>query len=332
MTRSARFRFLDRFTPAIALTSMIALLTSGLTACEFEQLDESDTELADAGDDSDEFRSLEQMAAAVSVDPLFQQMLERSVELTAQRMEAQALMTDEELDAFARTIGDPNYPTEEIDLEAFAEATGVDQTLVTDQMQLAQQLISKYQLGGLTSAQIEAVFSAAAATEANQNFVKGAIEYELEQLDDPEPNDPEVDQCESVCAGQYAVTVAIALQAYVAALAAATLAGPAWPILVAAATAAYAYALAEAQGQVDDCIAICNGEIITDEECLYDSDCASNEYCWTGVLGWGENECRTEKTQGTTCSRHGQCISGCCKLHVWTNPFSKTCRPADACD
>lgn len=323
-----RPRFLDRLTPAIALT--LSLLTSGLLGCDAEPASDLDTELADAGDDSDDFRSVEQVAAAISQDALFQQMLAKSVELTVQRTVAQMQTTDEDLDAFARTISNPNYPTEEIDLDEFAEATGIDRALIDQQMALAQQLIGKYQLGGYSSTQIETVFSLAAASEASQSYIKGAIEYELEQLD--EPIDTEVDQCEALCAAQYAVAVAIGLQAYLAALAAATVAGPVGPILAAAATATYFYALAKAQGELDDCNAICNGEIPTDEECLQDSDCAANQYCWTGVLGIGENECRPEKTQGSTCSRHGQCISGCCKLHVWTNPFSKTCRPADACD
>jgi hypothetical protein len=325
-------RLLARLNPAIALTSMLALLTSGLVACDAEPVSDLDDELAEAGDDSDEFRSLEQVAAAISVDPLFRQMINRSLELTSQRVAAQRLMSDEDLDAFARTISDPNYP-EEIDLEEFAEATGVDKALVDQQMALAQQLISKYQLGGYTSEQVETVFSMAAGSEANQTYIKGLIEYEIEQLDEPaEPKDPQIEACEDLCRIQYAASIAIALQAYLAALAAATLAGPVGPILAGAATVTYFYSLAQAQGQLDECMAICNGEIISDDECLGDADCDPNDYCWTGVLGWGTNECRPEKVQGQTCSRHGQCLSGCCKLHFWTNPFSKTCRPADACN
>lgn len=67
-------------------------------------------------------------------------------------------------------------------------------------------------------------------------------------------------------------------------------------------------------------------------ECTSDGDCDSDEYCWTGVVGIGTNECRPKKSNGQTCSRGGQCSSGCCKYKFFVNPVSSTCRPSSDCN
>ncbi|MCH9646683.1 MAG: hypothetical protein K0U98_00515 [Deltaproteobacteria bacterium] len=63
-------------------------------------------------------------------------------------------------------------------------------------------------------------------------------------------------------------------------------------------------------------------------ECKNDSDCDSNEYCNTGTVGIGKNKCEREKSNGTSCSRGGQCSSNCCKLFN----FKVQCRPTDKCN
>ena len=64
--------------------------------------------------------------------------------------------------------------------------------------------------------------------------------------------------------------------------------------------------------------------------CRQDSDCDNDEFCWTGVAGIGTNDCRSLKSQGSACSRHGQCQSDCCRLHI-SKPWTKQCRPANRC-
>lgn len=82
---------------------------------------------------------------------------------------------------------------------------------------------------------------------------------------------------------------------------------------------AHAQAIVLADGALKNCQTECGLQ-----PCRDDEDCAPSEFCWTGVAGIGDNECRDKKEQGPTCSRHGPCESNCCKLHLWTHPFSKT--------
>lgn len=70
-------------------------------------------------------------------------------------------------------------------------------------------------------------------------------------------------------------------------------------------------------------------------ECTSDAGCPSDQYCWKGPLGIGDNECRDKKSVGEACSRDGKCLSGCCKVNL--NPFSQwplggSCRPAGQCN
>lgn len=320
-------RPLSSFT--ITLMTTVSLLVSGIVGCEAEPISSIDGEVAAAESDEDGFRSLAATAEAISADPLFTALLDSIVMSTSQRLHAQAPLSDEDLDAFVRTVSHPSY-LEVIDLEVFLDATGVDAVLLNQQMNLMQMLINEHDLGHLDSAALEAVFAAAVATDVSQSYLLAAIEYELHDVNGP--IDSEIDQCEALCIAQEAAALAVAFSAYVSALALATLAGPGWPIAAAAATAAYFTAMAKAEAAKDNCFAICRGETPSNQECVHDSDCNPNEYCWTGVLGIGKNECRPEKSQGQTCSRHGQCASNCCKLHFWTNPISKTCRPSSSCN
>ncbi len=141
------------------------------------------------------------------------------------------------------------------------------------------------------------------------------------------PTDDGFRHCIDLCALQFGAAAGSAIITYVTALAACTAVGPGWPFCAAAASAAYAMAIATADGALKNCQEECGLQ-----PCHDDDDCAPSEYCWTGVLGAGENECRDKKEQSQTCSRHGQCESNCCKLYVPAHPFSKTCRPADKCD
>ena len=85
-----------------------------------------------------------------------------------------------------------------------------------------------------------------------------------------------------------------------------------------------------ADGNEATCIEACEEEYGT-PPCQSDDDCDRNEYCFKGVGLLTANECRPHRFLDAACSRHGQCRSDCCKLHI-SQPFTKICRPADRCD
>ncbi|PRQ09751.1 dickkopf-related protein [Enhygromyxa salina] len=326
MTRNARLP--RTFNALIALGSIITLLCGPLLACapEAETIEESAGYETDDADD-DELRAM-QLAETISADPLFASLLDATVEMTAQRAVAHTTSSDEDLQAFVVTVGHVNY-SELIELDPFLEATGVQRQVIDQQLALTQQLIAKYKLGQMEPAQLESVFTAAASTDASRSHLEGAIENELRDI--TEPLDTQIDDCEAECILIYGVSAASALTTYIGILAAAAASGIFAPVIIAAGTASYFVSLALAESAKNDCMAVCNGEQPSGEECDKDTDCNGNEFCWKGVIGFGKNECRPEKPQGDTCARHGQCTSNCCKLHLPTNLISKTCRPANAC-
>lgn len=325
-TRPAR-----TFKAAVTLASILSLLCGPLLACtpdaEFGGAADEIYESAEDQDD-DEFRDM-QLAQTISADPLFGSLLDTTVTMTAQRAVAHTMMSDEDLQAFVVTVGNVNY-TEVIELDPFLEATGVQRAVIDEQLALTQQLITKYKLGNMESAQLESLFQAAASTEQSRSHLEGAIENELRDI--TEPFDTKIDDCEAACILVYSVSAATALTTYVGILAAAAASGIFAPVLIAAGTTSYFVSLALAEAALNNCMAVCNGEQPSGEECDKDADCMNNEFCWKGVVGIGKNECRPEKPQGDTCARHGQCTSNCCKLHLPSNLISKTCRPANACN
>lgn len=65
-------------------------------------------------------------------------------------------------------------------------------------------------------------------------------------------------------------------------------------------------------------------------ECTHNGDCDSDEYCWKGPLGIGENECRDKKKVGDSCGNDDACKSDCCKFNLWDG--GSTCRVASECN
>jgi hypothetical protein len=65
-------------------------------------------------------------------------------------------------------------------------------------------------------------------------------------------------------------------------------------------------------------------------ECNDNGDCESDQYCWKGPLGIGENECRDKKSVGDKCGNGDACKSGCCKFNLWDG--GSTCRVASECN
>lgn len=306
------FRLFTRFKPAIILAAMVSLLMCGAPGCELASDSEFDP-IADADTDSDQFRTMEQTAAQISVDRRFHRMLEKSVMLTEQRIVAQAETSPTDLNAFVWMM--QNYPPSlEIDLDELATYAGMDPTLIHDIVALSQMLIVSYDLGDYEPYQLRSLFEMAASTPANQQYIENAIQAMFEV-----PGW----LCEAGCTAAFVAATTAATTAYVAALAGA-------PILTAVlATTTYIHAMAAAEGVRSRCMDDCHGST---NECEIDADCSSTEFCFKGTLGFGTNKCKPKKGQGSLCSRHRKCISGCCKLHLLTNPFSKTCRPASACN
>ncbi|UJR86243.1 dickkopf-related protein [Sandaracinus amylolyticus] len=263
-------------------------------------------------------------------DPAFEAWLGIAVRIAAIRAVELSRATDAAQEAHAELVSDFPRIQEQYSPGAFYTALALDPALIDRQGALYAALDQRYALSPLSrDLRREVLDRAVTRFSRERRAIDGWIEYELDQID-PEGTEDVSDACILDCQRRFATAAALALQAYIASLAAATIAGPAWPVLVIAATAAYSYALYEANEANEDCIAECEGIPPTDY-CEEDSDCADDEYCWTGVLGVGMNECRPKKDEGRTCSRHGQCESGCCRLHVPTNPVSRVCRPSDRC-
>lgn len=63
-------------------------------------------------------------------------------------------------------------------------------------------------------------------------------------------------------------------------------------------------------------------------ECNDNGDCDSDEYCWKGPLGIGENECRNKKSNGTKCGNDDACLSGCCNFNL----FGSECAQPSKCN
>jgi len=196
-----------------------------------------------------------------------------------------------------------------------------------------------------------AAMKAAGTVRASGSVVRREQPAECDELKD------DYDACLNECKATWFLQAGSAYAAIVSAMFGCAALGPAWPICAAIATATYLIALGEMQKAAEDCVRACEdwygfhaaqlgcdetvGGVDLDEwydetespsdYCRDDDDCPSDQFCWKGVATIGRNECRDEKSEGKSCSRHGQCESNCCKYHVWTNPVSKVCRPASKC-
>lgn len=102
-------------------------------------------------------------------------------------------------------------------------------------------------------------------------------------------------------------------------------------ICIALSTAEWAVEELIATNNYDNCKDGCFG-IPPQGECDSDADCLSSQWCDTGTLGFGDNECEPDKSIGEVCSRDAKCSSGCCKFDFWQNPVSMTCNPASDCN
>ena len=141
-------------------------------------------------------------------------------------------------------------------------------------------------------------------------------------------------QCELACTNAYILAMVIPLALFILEMVLAAVLFPFGILIAMFAIAQLNWALTVAGAALNQCLAACDGVPADNgggELCGGDI-CQQDEYCWKGVLGIGKDECRSKKKQGNVCSNHAQCNTDCCKLHTWSNPVSKTCRPANACN
>jgi|GEM_PF-1039111 len=268
-----------------------------------------------------------QIAQAISNDQDFLTLIDVSTALAGELMQAQRAQTPDVIDAVARTITHPDYAAT-TDPASLVTNLGGDAEHLDTMRSLMAELVQRYGLQNASEAQIQTIFFEAVNLGAAKSHLDGAIEYELHALN--ENADLTTDECEALCDAEYLAAAALAMSAYVAVLIGAVALGPAGVIGVVVAFAEFNHAMAVAQSQHNRCRDECNG--IFSEECGWDHDCATDEFCWKGVLGIGKNECRDKKAEGKVCARDGQCESDCCKYHLWSNPVSQVCRPSDKCN
>mgnify|MGYP000152976374 FL=1 len=262
------------------------------------------------------------LAKAIAYDEAFVELVELSAGMMGDLVQAQQKLSDEDVDAIAITTTHPSFADVMGPGPLLAHLGGEPADLAQIKT-LVQEIRENHQLHSASPADIGYLFDKALQTEAGAQLLETSVGGELAMM--------LYDPCEQLCINIYTAAATIAVAAFVIAMGIAAVTFPFGIILAQVAVAALNRALAEAQAERDVCIAACDGEIIEVDLCGDADICEDDEYCWTGVLGIGADECRPKKNQGRTCANHEQCLSDCCKLHVWTNPVSKTCRPANAC-
>ncbi len=268
-----------------------------------------------------------QIATALAQDADFLTLIDVSVELASELIAAQKSLPGETVDAIAVTITHPSF-AETTDPSTLVEDLGADPALLTSVQSLSTLLIARYGLQDAPQQRVRTIFTAALAKDNAKFHLDGAIENELSDVEGDV--DTTTDECEALCITEYTVLASLAMTAYIVQLVAAVAAGPAGPLIAIIAFADFNWAMATAQGQLNVCMDECNGDF--SNECGWDPDCGTEEYCWRGPLGFGQNECRSKRDEGKVCSRDSQCETECCTYNFWSNPLSQVCRPADRCN
>ncbi|MEM6996165.1 MAG: hypothetical protein AAF721_37000 [Myxococcota bacterium] len=270
----------------------------------------------------------EDIADELVADPAFEDLVEVSAALMGDLREAQAALPDHDVDAIARTVTEPGFAeaaAEAMDPGTFLAHLGGNPEQLEEIQSLVEGLRARHGLGGAPVEDFAYVLELSLDTDAAQQMLSVAVADEIDLTPDWGP-------CEAVCYAAYLYALTIALAAFLALMAVAVLLFP-WGIILAYfAIAWFTEAIAEAQALLELCLAECEGVADGLVLCGGTMVCGPDEYCWTGVLGIGADECRPKKDPGDTCANAAQCHSGCCKLHLPTHPVSKVCRPANRCN
>lgn len=105
---------------------------------------------------------------------------------------------------------------------------------------------------------------------------------------------------------------------------------PLGPLCELAATAVYLWESARVEDAKQACFDICDGN--DSDYCENDDWCEAYEFCDRGTLTIGANKCKHEREEGDNCTRHGQCLSECCKYKPFENLLSATCQVREECE
>lgn len=318
-------RILRAFTPLALSASLIAAGCETLP--EPEVLDAPfELRASDAGPSAAIIKNGEKLSNAIAQDEAFEELVGVAAELMGDLQQAQLKRTDEEVDAIAITTSE----------SSFAEVMGPG-TLLThlggnpedlEQIEfLVKEIREHHGLLGASPQDVGYLFDLALETEKGNDIVDEAVEDEVVLV-------PNV-QCEMACLNAYIFAISIQLMVFVVLMAVAVVTFPFGIPIAMFAIAQLNWALTLAGAALNRCLAACEDIPPNDGGpalCGGDDLCEKDEYCWKGVLGIGKDECRSKKKQGNVCANHDQCQTDCCKLHTWSNPVSKTCRPANACN
>ena len=261
-------------------------------------------------------------AKAIAYDEAFIELVELSAGIMGDLATTQKKLPDDAVDAIVVTTTHPSYADVLGPGSLLAHLGGAPSDIGQIKV-LVQELRETHGLQNATPTDIGFLFERALETEAGAQLLETTVADEVVLAF--------YDPCEQLCINVYTAAATVAVAAFVIAMGVAVVTFPLGIILAQVAVAALNRALAVAQAERDVCIAACDGQVLDIDLCGDADICEDDEYCWTGVAGIGADECRPKKAQGRTCANHAQCLSDCCKLHVWSNPVSKTCRPANAC-
>ena len=269
--------------------------------------------------------SVTDRAEALAADPDFVSLAYLSTQIVGDILTYERSLSDEDLDAMVQTITHPAY-ADTTDAASLLTNLGGDTNDLLEIQSLTATLIDRHGMRDATPEQIELVFETAMA----QGDMVSELEAWIEEMLDTSV-DPETEECLEQCELNYQMAVGGATVGMVIGLVVAASRGVlAGSILALGVLGATGKTLAWIWSLREQCIEECYG--IEDDSCGWDADCPADDYCWTGVLGIGKNECRPEKAEGKTCARDGQCQSGCCKYHLPSNPLSQVCRPSSKCN
>lgn len=270
----------------------------------------------------------DKIANAIATDEAFVELVGVAADVMGDVRKAQDKLSDEELDAIAQTTIDPSF-AEVMDPGTLLGHLGGDPKDLKRMQLLVDELRHTYGLDEASPDDVRYVFELAFDTDEADDVVEDAVQDGVVMS--------VYDPCEQLCYNAYIAGLVVPLALFVIEMAVAGVTLPFGIIIAMLAIAKLNFALLMARIGLRRCLVTCdgappasNGNDLT--LCGGDDLCEPDEYCWKGVLGIGKDECRPKNEQGDVCANDGQCLSDCCKLHVWSNPVSRTCRPANACN
>lgn len=318
-------RILRALTP-LALSG--ALVATGCEASAPDSVDApAELRASDSGPSAEILKNGDKIANAIVADQAFAELVGVAAEVMGDVAAAQEKLSDEELDAIAQTTTDPSF-AEVMKPGTLLKHLGGDPQDLEHMRLLVDELRYTYDLDEASADDVRFVFELAFETDEANDVVEQAVEDEIVvSVYNP---------CKQLCYNAYVAALVLPLGLFVIEMAVAAATFPFGIIIAMLAIAYLNFALLMAKIGLDQCLAACDGAPASTgnnlELCGGDDLCEQDEYCWKGVLGFGKDECRPKNDKGDVCSNHGQCLSDCCKLHAWSNPVSKTCRPANACN